>query len=1516
MSTIINNLLDTTTALLRDLINSVVVPLLRPVLGLLPVPPIDELLGPLDLGTLLQKLPPVVDALTAPIESLLKEVASLPGTLLTVPPQVALGAVTYRVCTEAPQVVLSCSLPVPIALPLLVDVTGDRLPDVSAQLAPSINLFAPLDVGFSFTVARLPTAPAGPLPAHVVAVYDPILSGKRVQFGFDGRAETLANRATARVTIKNVLAAVRGDLNVVVAADHVQPGAVETATLAVKTLASGSFLQPLAETDPLVGALRVEGVPASLTAGLHVQGTADTDRATLEITSSSPTRVDALVTKDTTSQSPSTHKEYRLLVDKLPQRVVVDLVRQADTNRVDVLTSQPVAHLSASTRLVPDTSQAGTYNDSVYDVRGLPTEVHIEQVGGDNFAYRASNVLPSASFSTGAFVDGVLNTSTSGAVKDVPTDVRLMRTVDGNGVTTVAYDANGSLGEATVGLFDRPENLASLAATARGLPRHAVLRSNPATGAGDYSGSEPIGRLEATLSRAGGSTIDFAGDHVTVLKRGDQLGLDVAVSGLKSFHFDASQRATSEVTLAPGGQPFHAVVDADVPDVLARLDVSNLPATMGATVDVAAGVASYTAQGEVVDEVAAYYERRDTGAVATVEAEAVPAAMNLNFATGDTTPKLTYGASGRLGKLHAFYRAAPSAMAFDATVVDLPPYFTVEGADPFVFDARDRAEAPSGSSHLGALRFRYTTDEEFAEPPTTDDHLLVDVDSEATQVDLSYHGLRRVRTATTADKGLHVELGNTEKRLFRTYLDTPDLSLEGFVRGVPTDVTFDISGQTATYHGSSRIDEVAVDIDRRNGETVAIDVTDIPETVALTFDSVGSAVEWQASDQVGGLAALVRFGAPTTGSTRVFDASLVLAGIPRHWRASYGAGHPRFEGISGPIESLAATFTNHGTATSLDGDHANVVFESSTGDLDASVKVSGLALVDYEKLDNGAHGTVRLAEGGTLGLGARVGSADNRLTLTGKVVGLPEHLQFTHTDGVAHYQSNSSPDVQLVVGYGSDAAVAATPDPPSIHGFAIRDGTAGGSTAIKASMFLTGFPSELIVDAPAEVFTVSGFSPRLPVSLDARLNGLTSEPVILLATQHGIPAHAGFTLGHLNNTVLPDGTRHSDFTYQATGTLGRLTILKLAAAGDAYLDISSIPASISVGLDSADGRTKAAVVMTEGIASIAALAGPHDESLLTGSPPTRSWNVGVTLTDVPRELALTVASGASPVIYEASDAGMDLRAFVRIDPAALVQIRVDNLGKRVTVTANATEIKPRSSLPFPLPNIPAVNVHVESTPKTEYLSVSGALDVNLAKTWESPSIPIFGLGDRVAIAVAAKFFLGRISGAVTLSDFATVDLQLSVVSKIMQGDFREVGLYLALEQIRLTLSLVLKIFRWSIKLVDLPSLNIAKIQVPFRFAAAHEGQWFSISTLFPCGISIRRFRIRIKFFKLDVSLRPHPHHTGSTTGPPPGEEGGVWFATPTLGGFTRYLSDALLVIYGALYQGVSIGGGAAVHCRV
>jgi hypothetical protein len=170
----------------------------------------------------------------------------------------------------------------------------------------------------------------------------------------------------------------------------------------------------------------------------------------------------------------------------------------------------------------------------------------------------------------------------------------------------------------------------------------------------------------------------------------------------------------------------------------------------------------------------------------------------------------------------------------------------------------------------------------------------------------------------------------------------------------------------ATWQASATVGSIAgLFQNRANGEFLGAEINGLPNTIDLTYDAKNSAVSWNASADTGGVAAVAKLG-PSTGTTRTHDASLELTGIPAQWNAGYGAGHPRFEGVSGPIGTIESTFTNHGSVTTGPGDHLSAVFDAGSGDLDASLRISALTLADFQPLANGFTGDLNMGSTSTL----------------------------------------------------------------------------------------------------------------------------------------------------------------------------------------------------------------------------------------------------------------------------------------------------------------------------------------------------------------------------------------------------------------------------------------------------------------------------------------------------------------------------------------------------------------------
>ncbi len=176
---------------------------------------------------------PLVPLILKAINELLQLVANIEQKLFTLPVVNLLATVFYRVCAEsADDAAARAASSLPVGVPIPADVTGDNFPDVTGNLIPLVNLPSG-DVGARFLVTRL-FPNSGPLPAHVFAVYDTPFVKKRIEFGYDGRASTLARNTNTTFKLEHALKAITGDIQVSADVTSQDPGSVEALTFAVK----------------------------------------------------------------------------------------------------------------------------------------------------------------------------------------------------------------------------------------------------------------------------------------------------------------------------------------------------------------------------------------------------------------------------------------------------------------------------------------------------------------------------------------------------------------------------------------------------------------------------------------------------------------------------------------------------------------------------------------------------------------------------------------------------------------------------------------------------------------------------------------------------------------------------------------------------------------------------------------------------------------------------------------------------------------------------------------------------------------------------------------------------------------------------------------------------------------------------------------------------------------------------------------------------------------------------------
>ncbi|MCW2797602.1 hypothetical protein [Nocardioides sp.] len=1406
------------------------------------------------------------------INSLLQLISQIQGQLFTLPGLNILASAFYKICAESPTMPLKCSISLPVGVPIPADVNGDNFPDVTGWLSPLIGGGA---VGAKFMVTRLSPG-QGKLKAHVFAVYDPPAVKKRIQFGFDGRADTLANRTAATFKLHNVLAALQGDVHVTADVQSYTPGTAQSLTFAIKSLVGGSAGVLPSEEDPMVGSVQMSPVPDSLTVDARLIHTAARDQDIFTVGSSTPTKVNALIDQKSTTTTPKSDRVFTAEVDKLPTSVTVDLVRNGETQTIDYTGSAPIDHVRATDTATPDVNHLGSFTESIYDVHGVPTNVHVNLKGAQDITYTASAKIPEVSFSTRTLVDNVLQQQITAKAHQIPKAVHVtnLTTPDQQAIT---YDADSELQDVELSMFDLSEagDKTNLVAKATGIPTHLAFTQTKSTGVYDLSAPGGIDLIEAALTRNDGTLLPLPGDHATVHKVGNTLGLDFRLTGFESAHFDGSENTTVELGLNPGGQSFDAIADLDDPNVLATAHVSQLPTHMAVTLSPTDGTADYAATS-VIPLLEAAFTLRDTDTFATVKLTDLPKNIGLTFNTSGPVPAVTYDADSRLGSIEATYQEEPGGLAIHGLISDLPQHMTIGGIDPMVFDARTSASDPAGSSYLGQVLFQYAEDGVFASPPTSDDHIYLDTLSD-THAELQYTGLKLL-SVDTSDQELHAEIRNTSPRLLRAYLTTPNLTLTGFIDKVPAQINIDQVDNLVSYRASSPIDQIFTDLHTTSGDALAVDVHGVPgsvdggpNSIDVLFDGANSRLNWDASGETTSISAQAHLTPATLGGTRAFDAGLTITGIPSHWDATWLDGNVLFQAPDG-IGSIAAQVTNHGTYHVLTGDHLSAFFDQPSGNLDASLKISNLTKAGFSKL-TGANGggfeaALNMGNQGNFKFAADVTLTATKLLASGEFNHLPSALTLRSDGGRITYSGNTNPDLTMSVAAGTAAALAATPEPNDVHGVSVRDGAAGGNIAVRAKLRLTGLPTGLDLNSPAGTYTVSGYHPTNDtLVVDVILTELA--PDLSLQVQQVVPTATpvDFTFGPFLSSTSGD-THTLSLNYTANQALGSLTAeATYGNTDDAKLVISSIPKTVAVNASFGPAQKSVNVDMDSGISEITASykkVGAAD------------FAASVKLDDVPKwvHLLLGRATGtdgttnvsAPDFTFTADAAGLDIEAAVTaeiadpLDVKAAAQLKVTNLGKTVTGALNGR------------------TVNIASTPATEkfLLTAAGSVQINVDLGFDLVGGFIHNTGSLDINIDVKQLTLG-------FENASTLQLDLGVTTGL-KGDYSSFTLgedTKTVATIQDTLKLVASLpdpfpnINFTVFNIGPDSINFENVISSFRLASNKLDVAFSqnLVDILCCTIDAQ------------LLMRPHAERTTSgpsfTVGQPPSDGNPpAWLITP------------------------------------
>ncbi|MGW3342010.1 hypothetical protein ACWDA3_01835 [Nonomuraea rubra] len=240
----------------------------------------------------------------------------------------------------------------------------------------------------------------------------------------------------------------------------------------------------------------------------------------------------------------------------------------------------------------------------------MPTRAEVRLSGGE-VRFSGPSSVARAQVHDLSYRDGALSRVTEVELRRLPPSFTARYgTANGKQTLSVAT-GSGRAGAATLRYFDRAAARTVLKAELSALPARVRLVNDLDAHRVTHTTSAPIGRFAVVLQRDGGAVSTPRGGHVTMIKDGSAVGVSGLLSGLSGF--DVTYGAAPHVHLEVGssGRSFVGAASIDRTHV-ARMEISNTPATVDVTLDPAARKAVYQASG-VIEKLRAAYANLKSG---------------------------------------------------------------------------------------------------------------------------------------------------------------------------------------------------------------------------------------------------------------------------------------------------------------------------------------------------------------------------------------------------------------------------------------------------------------------------------------------------------------------------------------------------------------------------------------------------------------------------------------------------------------------------------------------------------------------------------------------------------------------------------------------------------------------------------------------------------------------------------------------------------------------------------------
>ncbi|MGR6920737.1 hypothetical protein ACU635_41425 [[Actinomadura] parvosata] len=368
-------------------------------------------------------------------------------------------------------------------------------------------------------------------------------------------------------------------------------------TFAVRRLASESVkAQVWAEYDDKVS-VGFDGLRRGSSLSASDRGTFTVDLA--------GKRVKAVIERKEPGQSAA-------VVAGLTGRSAVSLRQTPATGRltVDAALGTPTLSLTASAPAeVEAVAVTGSrFTRAVLD--RMPTRAEVRLSGGE-VRFTGPAAVSRAQVHDLTYRDGRLSRVAEAELDHVPPSFTARYGTAAGKQTLAVATRSGRAKAARLRYYDRSAAGTVLTAELRGLPAELRLVNDLAAHRVTQTASSPIGRFAVVLQRGQGAVSTPRGGHVTMIKDGAALGVSGLLTGLSGFDVTYGAAPHVHLAVAASGRPFVGAASIDRTR-LARMEISNTPATVDVTLDPGARKAVYQASG-MIDKLRAAYTDLKSG---------------------------------------------------------------------------------------------------------------------------------------------------------------------------------------------------------------------------------------------------------------------------------------------------------------------------------------------------------------------------------------------------------------------------------------------------------------------------------------------------------------------------------------------------------------------------------------------------------------------------------------------------------------------------------------------------------------------------------------------------------------------------------------------------------------------------------------------------------------------------------------------------------------------------------------